>query len=169
MQQIHTRTTVDAPAKAVVAEAVVDDPYATYPGEKIRVTLSTRDDPLAEMRARKQIDEAQFIVGRLWQTHHENSEIGGVKAIDPTKEAVDGGRMAEPLGEIQIRAFRRLNEARTALGFQGHYLISCILGERLSVQQTSTRLGLTTEREFNYISRRFRECLETLAKLWGYA
>src|SRR3569833_1982878 len=87
--KIHDRR-AKAPKIAGAITAVVDDPYGTIPGEKIAVTRAIRDDPLAEFHARKQIDDAMMAAGRTWHQHHENSEIGGVRAIDPTKEAVDG-------------------------------------------------------------------------------
>src|SRR3974390_2897019 len=71
------------------AVEVVDDPYG--PG-KIDVVRSVRDDPLAGLRARRFIDEAQFVAGRHWQQCWEDSEIGQVRAIDTTKEPVDGGK-----------------------------------------------------------------------------
>jgi hypothetical protein len=150
---------------------VIENPLATAHGEnKKRESIrSLRDDPLAGMHSRGQIDEAMFYAGRTWQMHHENSEIGGVSAIDTTKDAVDGGRIPEPISDRQIRAFKQLRLADEALGYQGKMLIRKVLGERKSVQEYSMGLGLTSEREFNYMSRRLRECLDTLAELWGFA
>lgn len=165
--KIYERMTADLPINSQVAPAVVDDPLEH--GAKLRVLRSVRDDPLAGMHSRGQIDDAMLAAGRRWQMHHEHSEIGGISAIDPCKEAVDGGRIPEPITDRQIKAIRQLAEADQILGFQGKLLVRQILGERKSVQDVSMRLGLTTQREFNYMSRRFRECLESLAKLWGFA
>lgn len=169
--KIHDRTTTDIPRNVRVIKAVVDEPpeFAHFPGAQIEVTRSIRDDPLAGMLARGQIDKAMFSAGREWQRYHDNSQIGGIRAIDPTKEAVDGGRMAEPLSLRQMKASDEINLAKKELGYEGNRLISNILGDGKSIQEYAMSLGLTSEREFNYIGRRLRECLDTLAKLWGYA
>lgn len=165
--KVYNRMTADLPINSQVAPAVVDDPYE--PGAKLRALRSIRDDPLAGMHSRDQIDHAQFIAGREWQKYHEHSEIGGISAIDPTKEAVDGGRMADPLSERYSKAVAKMTAADAVLGFQGSFLVRQVLGQRKSIQEVSMALGLTSQREFNYMSRRFRECLESLAKHWGFA
>ena len=87
----------------------------------------------------------------------------------PTREAVDGGRFPEPITDRQIAAFRELEKANIALGWDGKQLIDAILGKRKSFQEYGMSLGMTTAREFDFISRDFRKYLDTLAKLWGYA
>ena len=167
--KVHDRTANGYHRQAEVVEAVVDDPLGTIPGEKIKVTRSVRDDPLAGMLARDQIDQAMYEAGRQWQKYAEWSEIGSISAIDPTKEAVDGGRPREILGDRQLFAFEALRDAKNALGWEGDRLIVGILNQRRSIQEYGMSIGFTTEREFNYIGRRLRECLDTLAKLWGLA
>jgi hypothetical protein len=39
----------------------------------------------------------------------------------------------------------------------------------MSVAEVAMQHKYTTARETNYLSRRFRECLDTLAILWGFA
>lgn len=165
---VHDRRAVDLPINSRVAVAIVADPYSET-GDKIEVLRSVRDDPLAGMLSRKQIDEAQFHAGRLWQRFHENSEIGAINAVDPCKEKVDGGKSPEPIGERQIRAFRALAEADKALGVEGRQLVRDILARRWSISEAANYRGVQAELEVKYIGRRFRECLETLAELWGFA
>lgn len=165
--KIYDRQSRDLPINSKVAEAVVDDPIEL--GAKLKVLRSVRDDPLAAMHSRRQIDDAMLAAGREWQRHHENSEIGSVGAIDPTKEAVDGGRFPEPLSERYGKAFAKLGEADRELGPFGSAMVRRVLGSRESLGTVAIALGYTSDREHNYLSHRFRECLETLAKLWGYA
>src|SRR4051794_30810150 len=80
--KIFDRMASDLPINSVVAPTVVQDGLGDY----IRVLRSVRDDPLAGMMSRKQIDAAQFEAGRLWQQYREDSEIGGARAIDTTRE-----------------------------------------------------------------------------------
>src|ERR1700751_3976779 len=70
-----------------VAPIEIDDPLE--PGAKLMVMRSTRHDTLANLHAREQIDEAQYQGGRSFQQDVETAERGP-KAIDFTKEAVDG-------------------------------------------------------------------------------
>jgi hypothetical protein len=145
--------------------AIVRDPYSQI-GETITVLRATRDDPLAGMLARGQIDLAQFEAGREWQRHWEDAQIGAVKAIDPTREPVDGkGPARSPYTEKQHKAMQELTTVQVLLGFEGTHLVREILGERLSLEVVANRHG----RPKKYIGQRFKECLETLAKMWGFA
>lgn len=163
--KIYDRMTADLPINSVVAPAVVKDGAGDY----IRVLRSIRDDPLAGMLSRSQIDEAQFRAGRKWQEHRENSEIGGARAIDTTREAVDGGRFKEPDVDRLSLALKELKAADKALGAYGASLVHDVLGRRLSISAVAAMRMMPRQREIDYLGMRFRECLESLAKLWGFA
>lgn len=165
--QMHDRRATDLPFNSVVAIAEVDDPYSDS-GEKLTVVRSIRDDPLAGMLARNQIDQAQFSAGRLWQKYHEQSEIGGVRAIDPTKEAVDGGTIPQLISDQQIKATKELANASKELGTYDNALIWLVLGERVSLTVVAQRWCMFREREKVYLGARFRDALETLATLWNF-
>lgn len=165
--KVYDRLASDLPINTQWAPAVVDDPYDRT--SKLKVLRSVRDDPLAGLHSRGQIDDAMLAAGRRWQTHHEHSEIGGIRAIDPAKEAVDGGKTPEPITDRQIDAFRELARADRALGQDGCALVRDILASRLSISQAAHRRGLIEQFEVRYIGRRFRECLDILAVLWGLA
>lgn len=164
-RKIHERMAADLPINSVVVPAVVQDQAGDY----IRVLRSVRDDPLAGMLSRGQIDAAQFEAGRLWQQYREDSEIGGAQAIDTTKEAVDGGRFKEPDITKLSKALRELRAANEDLGAYGASLIEDILGRRMSIADVAAARSMPRQREIDYIGRRFRECLESLARLWGFA
>lgn len=166
--KIHQRLSDDLPINSRVAITIVADPYSRI-GEQIQVLRSTRDDPLAGMHSRAQIDDAMMAAGRKWQELYECSQIGGIGAIDPGKEAVDGGRFPEPISDRQIKAFRKLNEARLELGGEGYHLIVEILGSRVSIADAACVRGYQSKDGKAYIGRRFRECLNTLAVHWGFA
>src|SRR5690348_15837128 len=101
----HDRRATDLLRNARVAPLEVDDPMEL--GGKLIVMRSTRDDPLADLHARGQIDEAQYRGGRAFQEDFEAAERGP-RAIDPSKEAVDGGLMPEPITEAQRKAAKQL-------------------------------------------------------------
>lgn len=164
---VHDRTSHDLLRNAQVLPVEVDDPYEA--GGRIVVLRSTRHDPLADMKSRGQIDQCDYIAGRHWEAAWENAEIGGVRAIDPGQEAVDGGRLPEVLTDTQRRAVQDLKAAREALGERGDELIRDILGRKLSIHQAAMLRGLTGENDRKYTGQRFRECLSTLAVRFGYA
>lgn len=163
----HDRTSHDLLRNAQVAPVEVDDPYEE--GARIVVLRSTRGDPLADMKSKGQIDDCDYVAGRHWQAAWENAEIGGIRAIDPSREMVDGGRLPELLTDTQRDAVQDLKAAREALGREGHSLIRDVLGNGLSIAEAADSRGLWSETDRKYIGKRFRECLSTLALRFGYA
>lgn len=164
----YDRRAQDLPLNAEVAPVEVDDPFATDPGEKIVALRSTRDDPLAKLHTRQQIDEAQFRGGRAFQNDWEKAERGP-RAVDLTRERVDGGQMREPITEGQRRAVVRLNRIEHELGADGTALVHDVLVLGMTMQQVGERRGLTTQRWKDYLARRFQECLDRLALFYGFA
>ena len=108
--RLHDRRATDLPINAKVAGTVADDPYE--PGAKITVLRSLRDDPLAAMHNAKQIDQAQFIAGRHWQRAFELTSVGGVRAVDLTRERVDGGGIPQPRSRTRNYALSPISSAR---------------------------------------------------------
>lgn len=129
---------------------------------------SVRDDPLGRMHDRKMVDEAQYQAGREFQNDFETAERGP-RAIDPSKECVDGGVLPEPITESQRRAVMRLNRAERELGQSGSGIIHDVLIRGLSIQQVGERRSMQREIELKYLGRRFRECLDSLAVIYGFS
>jgi hypothetical protein len=92
-----------------------------------------------------------------------------VRAVDPAREAVEGGRLPELLTDTQRRAVQDLKAAREALGREGHQLIRDVLGSGMSITQAACNRGLLSEVDRKYTGKRFRERLSTLAVRFGYA
>jgi len=164
--KVHDRKATDLVRGAVVAPIEVDDPFEF--GAKISTVRSIRNDPLAALHSRQQIDEAQYHAGRAYQHDFETAERGP-KAIDPSKEAVDGGIIPEPITEAQRKAVMRLNRAERQLGQNGSSLAHDVLITGLSMQQVGERRQMTSEAELKYLGRRFRECLDCLALVYDLA
>lgn len=166
--KIHDRLSSDLPINAQVGPTTVDDPYEA--GAKIVAFRSLRDDTLAVLHHSKQIDEAQFMGGRHWQKAYELAEVGGARAIDPTREAVDGGGFVySGISDAQSKALDSLKRAAKKLGMEGEALVRDVLGSHLTLDMAATKRGLMSQAERVYIGRRFRECLETLAVVYNYA
>lgn len=165
-EKIHDRMTTDLPVGSVVSIAIVSDPYSDK-GEYIQVLRSIRDDPLAGMLSRRQIDDAQYQAGRMWQALHQKSTIGAIRAIDPAREAVDGGTMQDFLSDSQIAAFRRMKECWQVLSesnFPGlAQLMFDVLAGQMSITRAAFSRGATTKWQIQCVGRQFRSGLEMLA------
>jgi hypothetical protein len=165
---VHDRRAADTGRKAQPSPVVVDDPLALEPGDKIEVTRNLRDDPLARLHSKGVIDQAQFDAARAFQDDWEIAERGP-RAIDPGKEAVDGGRMPEPVTDEQIAAVKRLSRVDRALGLDGSALTRDILIKRKSYQQIAERRRLYGHSWNDYFGLRFRECLGRMTTVYGSA
>ena len=166
--KIHDRRSRDLLRNAEVAAIEVDDPLALEPGEKIVTLRSIRNDPLARLHTHRLIDEAQYQGGRAFQDDWEKAERGP-QAVDPTREYVDGGRTREPITEGQPKAVLRLNRAERELGAVGAALVHEVLILGMTMEQVGQRRGLRGQRWIDYFARRFRECLDRLALIYGFA
>ena len=146
--------------------------WSTIPWRWSRARRSLPCVRSANVRSRacthRQIDEAQYQAGRAFQSDWEKAERGP-RAVDPTREYVDGGQSREPITEGQRKAVLRLNRAERELGADGSALVHDVLVQGLTMEQVGQRRGLCTKRWSDYFSRRFRECLDRLALLYGFA
>ena len=168
LAKVHDRRSTDLPRNAEVAAIEVDDPLALEPGEKIVTLRSIRSDPLGRLHSHRQIDEAQYLGGRAFQDDWEKAERGP-QAIDPTREYVDGGRAREPITERQRKAVLRLNRTQRELGADGSALVHDVLILGMTMEQIGQRRELRGQRWNDYFARRFRECLDRLALIYGFA
>ena len=157
--KVHDRRSRDLPRNAEVTAIEVDDPLALEPGEKIVTLRSIRYDPLARLHTHRHIDEAQYQGGRAFQHDWEKAERGP-QAVDPTRE---------PITERQRKAVLRLNRAERELGADGAALVHEVLILGMTMEQVGQRRGLRGQRGTDYFARRFRECLDRLALIYGFA
>jgi hypothetical protein len=168
LTKIHDRRSRDLPRNAEVAEVEIDNPLGLEPGEKIVALRSIRNDPLGRLHSHHQIDEVQYQGGRAFQNDWEKAERGP-QAVDPSREYVDGARTREPVTEAQRKAVLRLNRIERELGADGAALVHEVLVQGMTMEQVGQRRGLRTQRWNDYFSRRFRECLDRLALIYGFA
>jgi hypothetical protein len=164
----HDRKATDLHHTVLIDLIEVDNPLAIDPGEKIEVVRNLRDDPLGRLQSRRQIDDAQFHGGRAFQRDFETAERGP-RAIDPSKEAVDGGLMPEAITEGQRKAAIRLAGVYRKLGQDGSSLIHAVLIHGSTIAGVANSRGFGGKRWEEYFGMRFRECLDTLAKFYGFA
>jgi hypothetical protein len=136
-------------------------------GEKILAIRSIRSDPLGRLHAHHQIDEAQYRGGRAFQNDWERAERGP-QAMDPTRDYVDGTRTLELVTDSQRQAVLRLNRVERELGTDGAALVHDVLILGLTMDQIGARRAVRTQRWNDYFARRFRECLDRLALIYGF-
>src|ERR1700761_5467507 len=164
----HDRRSRDLPRNAEVVAVEIDDPLALEPGEKIVALRSLRNDPLGRLHSHHQIDDAQYQGGRAFQHDWERAERGP-QAMDFTREYVDGAGTREPVTESQRQAVLRLNRIERELGTDGAALVHDVLVLGLTMDQIGQRRAVRTQRWNDYFARRFRECLDRLALVYGFA
>lgn len=165
-ERIHDRRATDLLRNAMVAPIEVDDPLEV--GSKLIVMRSVRNDPLAGLHSRAQIDEAQYHAGRAFQRDFETAERGP-RAIDPSKEAVDGGVLPEPITESQQKAARKLGEIYRALGADLSALLHDVLIDGKSRCELAGRRGFVGKRWEEFFGERFRHALDRIAIIYGFA
>ncbi|MBC9876400.1 hypothetical protein G8O24_03450 [Bradyrhizobium sp. INPA01-394B] len=168
LTELHDRRSRDLPFNAEVTEVDIDNPLALDSGEKITAMRSIRSDPLGRLHSHRQIDEAQYRGGRAYQNDWERAERGP-QAVDPTREYVDGTGFREPVTESQRQAVLRLNRVERELGTDGAALVHDVLVLGLTMDQIGQRRAVRTQRWNDYFARRFRECLDRLALVYGFA
>jgi hypothetical protein len=162
---IHDRRATDLPPNAMVAEQVIEDPAR----DQTRVLVAIRDDPIGRLFARRQIDAAQLQGARAWQRCYERTQLWPSSEL---KDPVDGGgRLADPYIRI-ADASAMVLKCAARLGEQGDGLVRDVLGSRMFLGHIAISRGLDPNpegRDMAYLGRRLRECLNTLAKVFGYA
>jgi hypothetical protein len=165
--QVHDRRArqVNRGLAAHLVEAEVEDPY--QPGARIGVLRSVRDDPLADHLSRGHIDQAQYLAGREFQKHFQIAERGP-RAVQWT-DAVDGGLPHEPLTSAQLMAGKWLAKCYRKLGADGSALVNDMLISNVTAKQIAEARGLSGREWARYYSKRFLECLNTLASVFGFA
>lgn len=159
----HDRRSTDTLAAGQYAPVVVDDPYEQ--GEKISTLRQYRTDPLARLHAHRQIDDAQFAAGRAYEKDREIAERGA-RAIDPAKEAVDGGVTPEALTNRQIDARKRLIKIERDLGRRLIGVLDAVLIDGKSIGQLA---GTNAQSVLKLHGALFRVALNELALIYCFS
>jgi hypothetical protein len=178
---VYDRRATDLPLNARVATTEEEDAFGFPSGaiwnekrgewyvperQTVQLLVSLRDDPLRQLLVRGQISRQQYDGGRWYQARYE-CQLGGVRSLDPGKEAVDGGRLPEPLTEHVQLSIQELAVADRTLGIEGQTICRGILGQGHTIGEFARTRGMERRSDVEYIGRRFRECLVTLAVLCG--
>jgi hypothetical protein len=161
--------------KSIVTIAEVENPMWSrdHDGDKtnprtIQAFKNARESEIAFLYSRGAISQSQLAAADRFRKLFEAMGGAGAKAMDTTKEFVEGGRFPEPIGERAIDAGKKLALAYEALvashGLYSWKVVGYICGQGVSVQQmTSTR------RQRDTMLDNLRMYLDCLAGHWGYS
>ena len=162
------RQATGLPNGVIPAVSVV--PCPSGDGSVLRVTRNLRGDTLAYMLERRQIKPHQFEAGREWQKHYYRAGIGSVKAMDTTKEPVDGGgRVSEGLTDTVRKAVKALARADAAVGPHFIGLIRDVLASGRTLEEIARDRGMESKTGRDRLGWAFRECLDALAVAFNMA
>lgn len=129
---------------------------------KIKATINAAESPIGRMIVRKQISEAQGMASiefrRLW----EAMGGAGVKALDYSRDQVDGGGIAEPISIRQMDAARKLRSLREYIGTRHYDVLVKVVGEGIEVNVIGR-----SHREKLTLMDYLKDGLEDAATFWG--
>jgi len=167
VQPLYDHRVDFTPYNGAVADVLVDNPYQA--GQKITVSASLRDDPLRRLLAYNSIDQAQYAAGRHLQGLFEAAELGAIKAMDFSKEPVDGYTAPEMLSERQEKAIRTLRWLRGRIDAHSLALLRDVLASRMYIYQAAAARGYNGRGGISKVTVWFRESLEAAAEELGFA
>jgi hypothetical protein len=155
----------------------VENPLALKPGEKI--TVARNLTPLNDLAKRGRLDVAQRRAGEIFAENYSHAELGGAKAIDYTREHVDGGAALDPLSEQQQDALDWLRKARRypGIGKQGYAILRAVCGEEKTIAICAKQFSMSRgggygvasqlRAEQSFVVFRLIEALDCLVEMLG--
>jgi hypothetical protein len=196
---LHQYREADVPRSARIAAVQIEDPYGVPadenaklligkhtdkpsevvrnwqapPQPKITVIQSLRNDTLAHMFARRQIDQASYKAGRAYQALREVASISPMQSKEIGMPFTPGSRDFADEHSRKARAMRMVTRLEIGLarvhGGEGVRLIRAVLIDAMSIEQAAGVFApVKSSRWMRFYGQKFRLCLDELAKLCGY-
>jgi len=131
---------------------------------KVPALVNVRESAVASLEARGQLDECQVKTADAFRAYWEATGGVGARAIDYTREYVDGRGAIDPLPERRLTASEKLRDAKTHLGWRNYDLVAKVCGEGRSFRELAT-----SRRERDTMADNLRSSLDDLAVLWKLA
>lgn len=158
-----------------VMTATVENPNwsRSHDGDKtnprfITVAFNHKESAISALAAKGVLDAAQVAAAVRFRGLWEALGGSGAKAMDYSKEPVDGGGTSEPISVKQLNAGADLKRASDALkaahGLYAYRLVSYIAGEGRSIHELTE-----TRRQRDTMTDNLRAYLDVLADLWNYS
>jgi hypothetical protein len=158
-----------AEGRVELGTRMVDDPLEA--GQRYQAQVNVRESSIDHMHSRGRIDASQKIAGDRFRKLWEMASVGSNKAMDTSKEPVDGGGIGDPISDDLIRASQELSRVMSSLGPIGSQLLVSLVGEGKRVEDVAaswsdTGGALRGKRAEGYVSGRMIEALDDLVRLW---
>ena len=133
---------------------------------RVEMVINPRESPLSNMYYNnKSMPRYQYEAGLYFRHLYERKQLGGgLKAMNPTKEPVDGNPPChDPISDPQTRAFNELKRVEDYFSKYDYKLIEAFLGEGKTLGELRS-----TGHGKRKASAQIRACLEILAIQWGF-
>lgn len=122
------------------------------------------EHPLSGLRARKVIEEYQYLAGERFMSDYQKSQVGPCGAVE-VKERVQGGGVTMGLPAYRLDALHRVKSALEACNVVSRLFMLDICVDDLNLEQIARKRGFTR----HYTGPRLREALTELAEHYGLA
>jgi hypothetical protein len=158
-----------AEGRVELGERMVDDPLEA--GQRYQAQVNVRESSIDHMHSRGRIDASQKLAGDRFRKLWEMAAVGQNKAMDTSKEPVDGGGIGDPFTDDLIRASQELSRVMRELGPVGSKMMVALVGEGQRVEDVASHWSqaggaLSGRRAEGYVSGRMIEALDDLVRLW---
>lgn len=161
--------------RAELVSAEVDNPYfarehaeSQSNPKTIAVFKNVRESAVATLASKGALDAPQVAAADRFRRWFETMGGAGARAIDWRKEAVDGGRFPDPIGDHAIDAGKQLAAAYEVLtnahGIYAWKLVGYVCGEGRSIHELTQ-----TRRQRDTMTDNLRSYLDCLAEHWGFS
>lgn len=152
-----------------IGERRVPDPME--PGRTMIAQVNVRESSIDHMASRGRINAAQEEAGQRFRKLWEKAAVGRNKAMDTSKEPVDGGGVGDPISDDLVRAAEELSKVLRVTGQAGAQLLIAIVGEGKRIEDVASnwsRAGgiVTGRRAEGYVTGRMIEALDELVRFW---
>ena len=132
----------------------------------IDVPTNARESGIAMLMSKNALDDCQAEAALIFRRLFEAMGGKGARAIDYSREFVEGGRFPDPIGTHQIDAGKKLAAAYEALteahGIYSWKIVSYVCGQGLSIAQMAE-----TKRQRLTMTDNLRLYLDCLAAHWS--
>lgn len=132
---------------------------------KIAADVNSRESAITVLASKKAIDECQAEAAVRFRRLFEAMGGKGARAIDYSREFVDGGRFPDPIGDQQIDAGKKLAAAYEVLtkshGIYAWRLVSYVCGEGRSIHDMTE-----TRRQRDTMTDMLKLYLDCLSEHW---
>lgn len=150
-------------------ERIIDDPLEA--GVRMTAKVNVRECAIAHMASRGRLNPSQEAAGERFRKLWEMAAIGRSRAIDPGKEAVDGGTLGDPMTDDMVKAARELDRALKSVGMIASSILISVVGEGKRIEDAAadwSRQGgiLVGRRAEGYITGTMVDALNALVGHW---